>query len=150
MEDARRFPFGRAGGRYRLRHPRHVAAWRLRTRKGQGHGVHDVPRRSGRPGPPDKEGRKKPYLNGRLTGPDENEVGNVIYLRPSSGLLEVRLPWDEVKGSVTYAQRINSKRSPEVFARVKHQVAIRLVSDATVTEAIKLTKRAMEYATTGR
>jgi len=102
------------------------------------------------PGPTDKEGREKPYLSGRLTGPDENLVGNVIYLRPSSGLLEVRLPWDEVKGWVTHAQRIDSKRSPEVFAKVKHQVAIRLVSDATVTEAIKLTKRAVEYATTGQ
>src|SRR5215813_13068968 len=32
------------------------------------------------PGPSDKEGREKPYLTGRLTGPDENRVGNVIYL----------------------------------------------------------------------
>jgi hypothetical protein len=62
----------------------------------------------------------------------------------------VRLPWDEVKGSVTLAQRIDSERSPEVFARVKHRVDIRLVSDAAVTEAIKLTKRAMVYATAGR
>jgi hypothetical protein len=102
------------------------------------------------PGPTDKEGREKPYLTGRLTRPDENRVGNVIYLRPSSGLLEVRLPWDEVNGRVTYAQRIDSKRSPEVFAKLKHQVAVRLVSDAAVTEAIKLTSRAVEYATTGR
>jgi hypothetical protein len=65
-------------------------------------------------------------------------------------MLEVRLPWDEVKESVTYAQRINSKRSPEVFARLKLQVAIRLIDDATVAEAIKLTKRAIEYATTDR
>jgi hypothetical protein len=102
------------------------------------------------PGPTDKEGREKPYLSGRLTGPDENRVGNVIYLRPSSGLLDIRLPWDEVKGRVTHAQRIDSKRSPEDFARVKHQVAIRLIGDAAVTEAIKLTKRAVEYATAGR
>lgn len=102
------------------------------------------------PGPPDKEGREKPYLNGRLTSPDENQVGNVISLRPSSGLLMVRLPWDAVKGSVTYAHRVDSQRSPELFAKVKHQVDIRLIDDATVTEAIKLTKRAMEYATTGR
>jgi hypothetical protein len=102
------------------------------------------------PGPTDKEGREKPYLSGRLTGPDENRVGNVIYLRPGSGLLEIRLPWDEVKGTVTHAQRIDSRRSPEVFARVKHQVAIRLIGDATVTEAIKLTERAVEFATTGR
>jgi hypothetical protein len=102
------------------------------------------------PGPTDKQGREKPYLSGRLTGPDENRVGNVIYLRPSSGLLEVRLPWDGVEGWVTQAQRIDSKRSPELFARVKHQVTIRLFSDAAVTEAIKLTERAVEYATTGR
>jgi hypothetical protein len=37
-----------------------------------------------------------------------------------------------------------------VFAKVKHQVIIRLVSDAAITEAIKLTKQAIEYATTGR
>ena len=102
------------------------------------------------PGPTDKEGREKPYLNGRLTGPDENRFGNIIYLRPSSGLLEVRLPWDEVKDWVTHARRIGSQRPPEVFARVKHQVAVRLASDAAVTEAIKLTKGAVEYATTGR
>jgi hypothetical protein len=101
-------------------------------------------------GPTDKEGREKPYLTGRLTGPDENRVGNVIYLRPSSGLVEVRLPWDEVTGRLAHARRIDSKRSPEVFAKVKHQVSIRLVSDDAVTEAIKLTKRAVEYATTGR
>ena len=102
------------------------------------------------PGPTDKEGREKPYLFGRLTGPDENRVGNVMYLRPSSGLLEVRLPWEEVKGWGTYTRRIDSKRAPEVFARVKHQVAIRLANDAAVTEAIELTKRAVQYATTGR
>ena len=102
------------------------------------------------PGATDKEGREKPYLTGRLTGPDENRVGNIMYLRPSSGRLDVRLPWDEAKGWVTHAQRIDSKRSAEVFAKVKHQVSIRLVNDATVTEAIKLTKQAVEYATTGR
>jgi hypothetical protein len=102
------------------------------------------------PGPTDKQGREKPYLTGRLTGPDENRVGNVIYLFPSSGRLEVRLPWDEVRGWVTHAQRIDSSRPPEVFARVKHQVAIRLITDAAVTEAIKLTKQAMEYATASR
>jgi hypothetical protein len=102
------------------------------------------------PGPTDKEGREKPYLTGRLTGPDENRVGNVIYLRPSSGLLEVRVPWDEVKGRVKGAQRIDSKRPPEVFARVKHQVSIRLVGDDAVTEAIKLTKLAVECGATGR
>jgi hypothetical protein len=100
------------------------------------------------PGPTDKEGREKPYLTGRLTGPDENRVGNVIYLHPGPGRLEVRLPWDEVKGWVTHAHRPNSQRSPEVFAKVKHQVIIRLASDAAVTEAIKLTKQAMEYAAT--
>ena|SRR5689334_1059707 len=102
------------------------------------------------PGPTDKQGRGKPYLTGRLTGPDESRVGNVIYLFPGSVRLEVRLPWDEVNGWVTHAQRIDSSRSPEVFAKVKHQVAIRLLTDAAVTEAIKLTKQAMEYATTSR
>jgi hypothetical protein len=99
---------------------------------------------------PDKEGREKPYLKGRLTGPDEDRVGDVIYLRPSSGLLEVRLPWDEVKGWVKHAQRIDSNRPPEVFAEVKHQVKIRLSSDAAVAEAIKLTKLAVEMSTNGR
>jgi len=101
------------------------------------------------PEPTGTEGRKKHYLRGRLTGPEENRVGNVIYLFPSSGRLEVRLPWDEVEGWVTHAQRIGN-RPPELLAKVKHQVAIRLVNDAAVMEAIKLTKRAVEYATTGR
>jgi hypothetical protein len=102
------------------------------------------------PGPPDKEGQPKLYLTGRLTGPDETRVGNVIYLRPSSGMLDVRLPWDEVDGSVTHAQRIDTKQAPEKFARAKHQVKIWLGSDAAIAEAIELTKQAVEYATTGR
>jgi hypothetical protein len=77
--------------------------------------------------------------------PSYSDVADVKVVRE-----EQRLPWDEVKRWVTHAQRIDSQRSPEEFARVKHQVDIRLVSDAAVAEAIKLTKQAVEYATTGR
>jgi hypothetical protein len=57
---------------------------------------------------------------------------------------------DATKGGTKYAQPVSTRRAPEEFARVKHQVTIRLVSDTAVVEAIKLTKLAVKYAADGR
>ena len=38
------------------------------------------------------------------------------------------------------------ERPPEVFAKVRHQVRVKLVNDDAVAEAVKLTKLAVEKA----
>jgi hypothetical protein len=85
------------------------------------------------------------YLTGRLTTLDEDRVGNVIYCRPSSTLVHFRLPASAAQAS-TYATRVDSQKTAEEFARVKHQVTLKLVSDDAVTEAIRLTQLAIKMA----
>jgi hypothetical protein len=85
----------------------------------------------------------------RLTTLDEDRVGEVLYCRPSASTLYLRLPFEEVQGNRS-ARRIGSQQSAERFARVKHQVIVKLTSDEAVAEAVKLTKLAVEMALDGR
>jgi hypothetical protein len=96
-----------------------------------------------------EDGTENTYLKGRLTTLDEDRVGDVLYCRPSASTLHLRLPFEEVQGN-RFARRIGSQQSAEKFARVKHQVIVKLTSDEAVAEAVKLTKLAVEMALDGR
>jgi hypothetical protein len=91
------------------------------------------------------DGAENVYLSGRLTTLDENRVGNVVYCRPGSTRVMLRLPAHSADG-VTYATVVSTTKTAEEFARVKHQVAVNLVNDEAVIEAINLTKLAVEMA----
>ena len=88
-------------------------------------------------------------VTGRLTTLDEDRVGNVIYCRPSSTLVHFRLPASAAEGS-TYATRVDSQKSAEEFAKVKHQLTLKLVSDDAVAEALRLTELAIKMAQAGQ
>jgi hypothetical protein len=92
-----------------------------------------------------ENGTENAYLTGRLTTLDEDRVGNVIYCRPSSTLIHLRLPASAADGS-PYATRVDSQKSAEEFAKVKHQVTLKLVGDDAVAEAVRLTKLAIKMA----
>ncbi len=92
-----------------------------------------------------EDGTENDYFTGRLTTLAEDYVGNVIYCRPSSTRVAVRLPVEAAEGYV-YATRIESGKSGAEFAKVKHQVTIKLVNDDAVAEAIALTKLAVDTA----
>ncbi len=96
-----------------------------------------------------EDGTENDYLTGRLTTLDEDRVGNVFYCRPSSSMLSLRLPVEAVEGC-SYARSIQTQRSAEQLARVKHQVNVKLISDEAVAEAVKLTRLAVEMAADGR
>lgn len=96
-----------------------------------------------------ENGELNDYLTGRLTTLDEDRVGNVLYCRPSSAMVHLRLPLEAAEGR-SYAQRIETGRPPEVLTRVKHQVKIKLSRDEAVTEALMLTRLAVEMALDGR
>lgn len=92
-----------------------------------------------------ENGQLNEYLTGRLTTLDEDRVGNVLYCRPGSAMVHVRLPAKAAEGR-KYAQLIETGRSAEALARVKHHVKIRLSSDEAVDEALSLTRLAVEMA----
>ncbi len=96
-----------------------------------------------------ENGRLNDYLTGRLTTLDEDRVGNVLYCRPGSAMVHVRLPAEAAERR-EYAQPIETGRSAEALARVKHQLKIKLSSDEAVDEALSLTRLAVEMALDGR
>lgn len=96
-----------------------------------------------------ENGTENDYLRGRMATLDEDRVGNVVYYRPSSMLVMLRLPKSAIDG-FSYARPVDSAKSAAEFAKVKHQVNVKLVADGAVAEAIQLTKLAVEMAGEGK
>jgi hypothetical protein len=91
-----------------------------------------------------ENGSENDYLTARLTTVDESRVGNVVYCRPSSATVWFRLPAAALDG--TFARRVATKKSDDEFAKVKHQVILKLANDDAVAEAARLTAQAVEMA----
>lgn len=95
-----------------------------------------------------ENGGQAEYFTARLKTIDEDRIGNVAYCRPSSGSVWLRVPAEAAHG-FAYAERVASRKPPEKFAEVKHQVILKLVNDDAIAEAVKLTEAAVEMAGSG-